>query len=196
VLYDRMNTLQAAIKMPPLARNLIDTNAVAVMAEWINSLGGTPALAPPALTPAPGIFTNEVTLTLQPPDPNAALYYTLDGSLPTTNSILYNGPFNLTSSALVTANAFEANYVNSVTVSGLFTLVPPLYNLFAPSILADGSFQAQYWAPAGQTYILQTSTDLVNWLPVITNVPAAVPFTLVDPGAAAEPYRYYRVISP
>jgi hypothetical protein len=88
------------------------------MADWINSLGGTPALAPPILTPASGLFTNYVTLTLQSPDTNAALYYTLDGTLPTTNSTLYTGPFELTASAVVTANAFETNYVNSVAVVG------------------------------------------------------------------------------
>jgi hypothetical protein len=196
VLYDRMNTVAPGIKMPPLARNLIDTNAVAAMSTWINSLGGTPALAPPVLTPAPGVFTNEVTLTLQPPDSNAVVYYTLDGSLPTTNSILYSGPFDLTSSALVTANAFEANYVNSVAMSGLFTILPPLYNFFSPSLLANGSFQVQYWAPPGQTYILQTSTDLLNWTAVSTNLPGDSPFTLVDPGAAGAPYRYYRVVTP
>ena len=42
VLYARMNTLDSTIKMPPLARNLIDTNAVLVMGDWINSLAGTP----------------------------------------------------------------------------------------------------------------------------------------------------------
>ena len=120
-------------------------------------------------------------MTLQPPDTNATLYFTLDGSLPSTNSTRYIGPFTLTSSAVVTANAFEANYVDSVAASGTFTIVPPLYTIFAPSFLANGSFQMQYWAPTGQTYILQSSTDLVHWSPVNTNVPTFAPFTLSDP---------------
>jgi uncharacterized repeat protein (TIGR03806 family) len=195
VLYDRMNTDNSAIKMPPLDRNTIDTNAVAVLAAWINSLGGTPALAPPVLSPPSGTFTNEVTLTLLPPDSNATLYYTLDGSLPTTNSILYRGPFDLAFSATVTANAFETNFVNSVAVSGLFTIVPQLYSFMTPSVLADGSFQMEYWAPPGQTYVLQTSTDLRNWFPVSTNVPTTAPFMLVDPDAGTAPYRFYRVVT-
>jgi len=196
VLYDRMNTVDPTIKMPPLDRNTIDTNAVQVMAAWINALGGTPALAPPVLTPASGIFTNQVTLTVLPPDSNAALYYTLDGTLPTTNSILYSGPFKLNFSAVVTANAFEENYVNSVAVSGVFTIVPPLDNFFAPALLADGSFQAEFWATPGQTYVLQASTDLVHWTSLVTNTPTAAPFTWIDPGAVTEPARFYRVVLP
>ncbi|HEY3861831.1 MAG TPA: chitobiase/beta-hexosaminidase C-terminal domain-containing protein [Verrucomicrobiae bacterium] len=195
ILYDRMNTLDPTIKMPPLARNLIDTNAVQVMAAWINSLGGTPALAPPVLAPAGGLFTNSLTLTLQPPDANAVLYYTLDGTLPTTNSIKYRGPFGLSSSGPVTANAFEPGYVNSVAVSGLFTIVPPLDNLFAPGF-AGGGFQMQFWAPAGQTYILQGSSDLMNWTSLSTNAPSAVPFSFSDSGASNFPSRFYRVIVP
>jgi uncharacterized repeat protein (TIGR03806 family) len=196
ILYDRMNTVSPTIKMPPLARNLIDTNAVLAMAAWINSLGGTPALAPPILTPASGIFTNSVTLTLQPPDTNAALYYTLDGTLPTTNSALYQGPFNLNTSAVVMANAFEAGYVNSVVVSGVFTVVPPLDNFFGPGFAGNGSFQMQFWAPAGQTYILQASSDLLHWSSLGTNAPTSVPFTWVDSNAVNFTNRYYRVIVP
>jgi uncharacterized repeat protein (TIGR03806 family) len=196
VLYDRMDTVNPAIKMPPLDRNTIDANAVALMAEWINSLGGTPALAPPVLIPSPGIFTNQVTVTVQAPDTNATIYYTLDGSLPTTNSILYEGPLNLTTSATVTANAFETGYVNSVAVSGVFTVVPPLYSFFAPSFQTNGAFQMQFWGPAGATYILETSSDLVNWTAVSTNVPTSAPFTLVDPAANTAAYRYYRVVTP
>jgi mono/diheme cytochrome c family protein len=177
VIYDRMNVLNPTIQMPPLARNIIDTNAVEVMAEWIDSLGGTPTLAPPILMPPSGIFTNFVTLTLESPDTNATLYYTLDGSLPTTNSTPYTGPINLASSTTVTANAFDTNFVNSVAVSGTFTIVPPLYSLFDAEFLANGALQMQYWAPVGQTYILQISTDLLNWTALSTNVPTSTPFT-------------------
>jgi hypothetical protein len=184
--------------MPPLARLLIDTNAVAVMAAWISSLPGAPTLAPPVLAPASGIFTNQVTLTLQPPDANAAIYYTLDGTLPTTNSTLYSGPFSLNSDGTMTvmANAFEAGYVNSVAASGLFTVVPPLNNFFAPVFLSNGTFQMQFWAAAGQTFILQTSSNLIDWTSLSTNSPASVPFTLVDPGAAGALHRFYRIVPP
>jgi uncharacterized repeat protein (TIGR03806 family) len=195
VLYDRMNTVDPTIKMPPLARNTIDSNAVQVIADWINSLGGTPAVGPPTVTPSSGIFTNLVTLTMQPPDAAATLYYTLDGSLPTTNSRLYSGPFNLTQSAVVMANAFEPGYVNSIAVSGVFTIVPPLDNFFAPMLL-NGSFQAQFWAPPGQTYILQASPDLVHWVSLSTNTPSAAPFTWLDAQATNSPIRFYRVILP
>jgi uncharacterized repeat protein (TIGR03806 family) len=38
VIQDRMNTNTMTIKMPPLGRNVIDTNAVNLIRDWINSL--------------------------------------------------------------------------------------------------------------------------------------------------------------
>jgi uncharacterized repeat protein (TIGR03806 family) len=193
VMYDRMNTVDSIIKMPPLARNTIDTNAVQVMADWINSLAGTPALAPPLIAPAGGLFTNSISVSLQGPDQTAALYYTLDGTTPTTNSALYTSPLTLTASGILKANAFETGYINSVATTASFTIVPPLYNLFAPTLLDNGSFQFQYWAPPG-SYVLEGSTDLVNWVPISTNSYSASPFFLTDPGAGAVPYRFYRAV--
>jgi hypothetical protein len=39
------------------------------MADWINSLGGTPALPPPTVTPFGGTFQGYVSVTLQDPPP-------------------------------------------------------------------------------------------------------------------------------
>jgi hypothetical protein len=42
IVFDRINTNAPTIKMPPIARNRIDTNAVQVLADWINRLPATP----------------------------------------------------------------------------------------------------------------------------------------------------------
>lgn len=191
MIWQRMNTTNPAIKMPTLARALVDSNALAVMAGWINSLPGTPALAPPVIAPNGGAFFTKVGITLQPPDPNAAIYYTLDGSLPTPNSFLYSGAFNLTSNATVSASAYESNYVNSVAASAFFTVLPVQ---FLSETLSNRIFQMQFVGAPGSNYVLQASTDLINWTSLATNPAGMVPLNLVDPGSSNYPSRYYRVL--
>jgi len=193
VLYDRMNTVDPSIKMPPLARNVIDSNAVNELAAWINSLPGTPAEAPPVITPPGGTFAGSVNVTLIPPDTNATLYYTLDGTLPTPGSALYTGPFDLHVSATVMANAFESGFTNSVAASARFIILTN-FLFTSPGSLSNGVFQVQFSAATGQTYVLQASTDFVHWTALTTNVPASSPFYLTDPGAANFHYRFYRVV--
>ena len=192
VLYGRINTTDPAFKMPPLARNLIDTNAVAVIAGWINSLPGTPAEPPPTITPAGGSFLGPVSVTLNPPDANASLYYTLDGTLPTSSSLLYTQPFLLTSNSLVSVIATETSFNNSVAARAQFTLLTNMI-FTLPSYPAGGSFQAQFSATPGKTYVLEGSTDLTQWVPVATNTPVASPFTWTDFGSSNYPVRFYRV---
>jgi len=195
VLYDRINTTNPAIQMPPLARNLIDTNAVPVIAAWINSLPGTPALLPPVINPDGGTYNQPVTVTLTPPDTNATLYYTLDGSLPTTNSTLYLSPFTLTNSVTVNANAFENGYNNSVAATAQFSVFSTI-TLVESHFLTNGVFQMQLSGVAGQNYILQATTNFSTWISISTNVPLSSPFYLEDPGATNYRYRFYRAVGP
>jgi regulation of enolase protein 1 (concanavalin A-like superfamily) len=189
VLLARVNTTNQDIQMPDF-RNLIDTNAVQVLTDWINSLPGTPALAPPVLTPNGGTFYNQVAITLQPPDNNASIYYTLDGSLPTTHSLLYAGALNLTTNATLAATAFETGYDNSIAASALF-LVQPLR--FTSEGFSNGVFQLQLLGSVGSNYVLQASTNLVNWTPLLTNVAPANVLNLADPASTNYPMRFYRV---
>jgi uncharacterized repeat protein (TIGR03806 family) len=191
ILYARMNTDDSTVKMPTLARNLIDTNAVQVMGDWINSLPGTPALAPPTITPPGGTFTGSVLVTLQHTNAGATLYFTLDGTLPSTNSFLYTTPFNLTNSAVVSVNAFAPGFNNSIATSDIFTMVAGV-SFTGQAYLSNGVFTAQLFGSTNKTYVLQGSTDFINWVPVNTNVPATNPFLLSDPQAGSYPYRFYR----
>jgi hypothetical protein len=188
----RINTNDPAVKMPPLARNLIDTNAVQVFTDWINSLPGIPALAPPTITPNGGTFLPSVSVALQSTNNNAILYYTLDGSLPTTNSFLYSAPFVLTGNATVTANAFETNFYNSVAASALF-LVQPLH-FTSSAFVGNGQFQLGFAGMINSNYVLQATTNFINWTPISTNTAASNFFNLSDPNATNYPYRFYRVL--
>jgi hypothetical protein len=188
----RMNSTDPSIKMPPLARNLVDTNAVQVFTDWINSLPGTPALAPPAITPNGGTFIPSVTVTLQPPDTHATLYYTLNGTLPTTNSLLYSSPLLLTNNVILTANAFEIGFDNSVAASALFN-AQPLY-LTAMSFSPNNGFQLELLGMTGSNYVLQATTNFIDWTPIATNTGTTNLLNLMDTDASNFHYRFYRVL--
>jgi uncharacterized repeat protein (TIGR03806 family) len=192
-IYDRMNEVNPPTQMPPLARNLIDTNAVQVMADWINSLPGTPALPPPTLTPPGGIFQGLVSVTLQDPSNDVTMYYTLDGSLPTTNSTLYTGPFLLTNSATINANAWAPGYIDSVVGVAQFTILPGAY-FTGPGDFTNGTFQMSVAGPVGSNYVLQVSTNLLQWRSISTNTSTTSPFGLDDPTTSSISARFYRVL--
>jgi uncharacterized repeat protein (TIGR03806 family) len=193
ILWDRINTTNNSIKMPPLARNLVDTNAVQVIADWINSLAGTPALLPPSIQPASGTYISPLNITLTPPDPNAAIYFTLDGSLPTTGSFPYTAPLMLTSNVTVTANAFESGFNNSVAVSAMYFVRPPvIFN--APGYFTNQQFVLPISGLAGKSYILEATTNFVDWTPIATNVAGSNTFQMIDINAGTIPYRFYRAV--
>ncbi len=196
VLYDRINSVDASnapskIQMPPLARNVIDTNAVVVMAAWINSLPGVPALAPPTLIPDGGSFVGQALVAVAAGETNASIRYTLDGSLPTTNSALYAGPFRLTTNATVSASAFAAGFINSVAASAYFQVQPID---FLSENFSNNVFLMSFLGANGSNYALQASVDLTNWVSLSTNTGAVAPVELEDPGATNFRYRFYRVV--
>ncbi|MEE9355422.1 MAG: LamG-like jellyroll fold domain-containing protein, partial [Methylococcaceae bacterium] len=88
-----------------------------------------PTVETPAIGPAGGLFANPVMVSLTSGTAGAMIYYTVDGSDPTTASTLYSTPFELSNSATVKAVGFLSgyndsfialeNYVVMITPSGL-----------------------------------------------------------------------------
>jgi hypothetical protein len=80
-----------------------------------------------------------------------------------------------------------------VAATASFVIRPPV--LFA----ANGYFtNRQFVLPlsglAGKTYVLQASTNLLDWTPIATNVAGSAAFEMMDVDATNIPYRFYRVV--
>jgi uncharacterized repeat protein (TIGR03806 family) len=119
ILYMRADSMEA-IKMPPLAHLSLDRLGMALVRQWIESLGGRPVMAPPDFSLPEGNYTKAIDVKLAHPDSGAEIRYTLDGSIPGTTDILYQKPIHLESSATIRAKAFKNGYTRSITAQGTF----------------------------------------------------------------------------
>ncbi len=108
------------IKMPPLARETIDEQGVALLRSWILSMPGREVLAPPIITPAGGNYTGPVEVSLQEAEPGTEIHYTLDGSVPGQSDPRYQGPIKLTGPTVFRARAFKEGFTRSITVQQVF----------------------------------------------------------------------------
>lgn len=99
----------------------IANGKVYVGAQKSVAVFGTGAfLAVPTISPAGGLFTNSATVALADVTPGTVLYYTVDQSAPSTNALLYSGPFVLTNTTTVKVQAYKAGSVPSQVASATF----------------------------------------------------------------------------
>jgi hypothetical protein len=72
--------------------------------------------------PARGTYTSTQSVSITSYTPNATIYYTTDGSTPTTASRLYTGPISIPASTTLTAIATAANYNSSWPSAAAYTI--------------------------------------------------------------------------
>jgi hypothetical protein len=85
---------------------VMPANAVTVTANF-EPISGTPTVATPTATPANRTFSSSVNVTLATATDGAAIYYTLDGSTPSTASSLFTAPIPLTQTTTIKAIAVK-----------------------------------------------------------------------------------------
>ena len=100
--------------------------------------------ATPVFTPVPGSYTGPQAVTLLDSTPGSNIYYTIDGTVPTTSSKLYSEPIAVTASETISAMAIAAGFGNSLVTSGTYTVRGPqaAAPAFSPSPGAYTSAQA------------------------------------------------------
>jgi glucosylceramidase len=87
-----------------------------------------PVAATPAFWPVPGSYSQTQAgqmVTLTDGTSGATIYYTTDGSTPTTASTVYANPFTITATATIKAIATASGFSTSAVASGLYTLSSP-----------------------------------------------------------------------
>ena len=81
-----------------------------------------PIVATPSVSPRGGKFRRQVIVTLTDITPGTTIYYTLDGSDPTTTSIAYQSTFVLRRSATVKAIAVDSSLNDSAIAIASFRI--------------------------------------------------------------------------
>ncbi len=74
----------------------------------------------PVISPAGGLFSTAQSATISCPTSGATIYYTLDGTTPTTTSSVYQGPVLISSSKTLKAMAAKTGAENSSVASVTF----------------------------------------------------------------------------
>jgi Chitobiase/beta-hexosaminidase C-terminal domain len=154
---------------------VVANGKVYVRGEYVLSVFGVnPFPPPPLISPAGGTFTNSVIVTITDSAPSTSIYYTLDGTTPTTNSALYSGPLILTSNTWVQAIAAQSPANISAVSSANFvsaTINPPRIT----GIGLNGTtlnITATNGLPNANCLLLATTNvtlPVIQWTPVLTN---------------------------
>ena len=85
----------------------------------ITSLGTT---ATPTFSPAAGTYTSIQTVTISDSTSGATIYYTTDGSTPTTSSTRYSAAITVSSTETIKAIAVASGYSQSAVATATYTI--------------------------------------------------------------------------
>jgi GH18 family chitinase len=135
-------------------------NAIAVVPGLTNSavanaaytITTQAAAATPVISPATGTYTSAQTVTITDSTAGNSIYYTTNGSTPTTASTKYTAAFTVSSSETVKAIAVAAGFSNSGVATATYTI-----NLPAAAAMPSFSLPANIYATA-QTVTISDST--------------------------------------
>jgi glycosidase len=169
-------TSSAAFSTPISVTSTITIEAMAAASGYSNSSIATatytinlPQAPAPTFSISGGTYTTLQSVVIADPLSGATIYYTTDGSTPSTSSNTYTAPIPITQTTTLQAIAVDSAYLTSSTTSASYTInFPP-----APAIPTVTDIH--------QGFIYQIVTDrFFDGDPSVTNNPSESP-GLYDP---------------
>ena len=145
------------------------------------------------------LFVQPASLTLQATasdmDGTVAKVEFLNGT--NVLGVVSNAPYNLVwnnfaaTNYAVRARATDNGGSNTLSSAANISIVPLKLNVVT-SATTNGQFRLQFSAQAGVNYIVEMSTNLLTWKPLVTNLPVNGQFDFIDLNAT-NAQRFYRV---
>jgi len=104
-------------------------------------------------------------------------------------------PGNLLNYAIASATTPDANPADDFAITNVLVAVLTPPQLSGSYVGSDHQFQFSITDSSLQPYVVQASTNLVDWTPIYTNPSPATTTTIFpDVNATNYPYRFYRVL--
>lgn len=116
-------------------------------------------VATPVFSPAGNTYISPQTVTISTSTAGAVIYYTTDGSTPTTSSLVYSAPLTVSKTTTLKAIAVKSGYTNSRDEYAIYIFTP------APSVasLAIDYSYSGVQTKRGESAVL-SAMDLKNYL--------------------------------
>lgn len=91
----------------------------------------------PTFSPTGGTYASAQNVTLSCATPGATIYYTTDGTEPTTNSTIYSSAISVTATTTIKAKAIKSGLTDSSIASATYEIDTPVEKVASPSFSAQ-----------------------------------------------------------
>ena len=123
---------------------------------------GTPTIPTPTFSPAARSYTTTQSVTISDATSGATIYYSTNGTAPTTSSTEYSGPITVSTTETLQAIAVATGETNSAVASATYTITPPATvatPTFSPAAGAYSSAQSVTISDATSGATIYYTTD-------------------------------------
>ena len=162
----------------------------------LNETVNPPSAAAPVFSPAQGTYTSPQKVTLTDSTQNSSIYYTLNGTTPTTGATRYTGPIPISSTTTIKGIATAPGYSQSAVSSATYTIaLATVSPTFSPK--GDTYGQAKLVTLASTTpnssiyYTTDGSTPTASSIrytqPVAVNATQVLSAIAIAPGYTSSP---------